>query len=223
MVDGNDVEVLDDAGKNLKKGEQVPPVEKKPELTAAAFKTLQDELNVEKGKSKRLLGESFENSKKYKDLRDSVDSDKKKQLEEKEDWKSRFEVEKLEHDETKQKHSLTKKQVLQKDLDFEVSRYATDAHDVKDVINNLNQKSLIIDEADLSVSGIKEEVVRLRTEKPFLFKQNSMPGTVTTPPGKEFVKDGKLHYNDWLKLPSKEKRARMGEVDETTQPQNVTY
>ena len=221
MVDGNDIDVLDDAGKSLKK-EKVPPVEKKPELTVETFKALQDELDVEKGKSKRLLGESFENSKKYKDLRDTVDADRKKQLEEKEDWKSRFELEKLEHDETKQKHSLTKKQVLQKDLDFEVSRYATDAHDVKDVINNLNKKSLVIDEADLSVSGIKEEVVRLRTEKPFLFKQNSMPATVTTPPGKEFVQDGKLHYNDWLKLPSKEKRARIGEVDDSTQP-HATY
>ena len=190
----------------------------KPELTVETFKALQDELDVEKGKSKRLLGESFENSKKYKDLRDTVDADRKKQLEEKEDWKSRFELEKLEHDETKQKHSLTKKQVLQKDLDFEVSRYATDAHDVKDVINNLNQKSLVIDEADLSVSGIKEEVVRLRTEKPFLFKQNSMPATITTPPGKEFAQDGKLHYKDWLKLPSKEKKARVGEVDDSTQP-----
>lgn len=217
MVDSNDIDVLDDAGKSLKK-EKVPPVVEKPELTVETFKALQDELDVEKGKSKRLLGESFENSKKYKDLRDTVDADRKKQLEEKEDWKSRFELEKLEHDETKQKHSLTKKQVLQKDLDFEVSRYATDAHDVKDVINNLNQKSLVIDEADLSVSGIKEEVVRLRTEKPFLFKQNSMPATITTPPGKEFVKDGKLHYDDWLKLPSKEKKARVGEVDDSTQP-----
>jgi len=192
------VDVIDDSGKVIKKDEKIKPDDNKdlkPDLTTEAFSKLQDQLADSESKNKRLLSESFENKKKYTTLRDSVDSDNQKKLVEKENWKELYETEKTAHEETTGKYNLTKKEVLQKSLDFEVARFATDAHDARDIINNLDRKNLVIDEATLEVSGIKEEVVRLRTDKSFLFKQNKMPTTVDTPPGNKIVPDGKLHYD----------------------------
>ena len=207
-------EEIVEPGKEVEK-EEVPP--KTETVTTEDFETLKSELAETQSTNKRLLSESKENLNKFRDLQTKLDEKDKEVLEKNEDFKALLEKERDEHTLSKTENKTLKTKMLSKSLSLAVASHATDAHDVKDVINSLDKTLLVIDESDYSVTGAKEAVENLRKDKHWLFKNNKMPPTFDNPPTK-IPTDGKLTHAQWLTLSGKDKKARMKEVDESTIP-----
>lgn len=126
--------------------------------------------------NKRLLDESYQYKQKYNGLKSEIEQKQKQSLEEQENFKELYELEKQKSMEASSKAEKLKRQALQKDMHFKVASKATDAYDVSDIIKSLPRDLLEIDEETESVSGIEEAIKHVRESKPYLFKKNNGTG-----------------------------------------------
>lgn len=144
----------------------------------------------------RVLDESKNWKSKYKSLRDQVEQDQTKKLEDGENWKELLEIEKNKAHEMSQQLSHFKKETLKQKIHFEAAKYASDAFDIDDVINNLPRDMVSIDEENLTVKGISEAIGLVKEKKPWLFNNKKSHGMVTERPVGE---NGRATYDDLSK------------------------
>lgn len=163
---------------------QVQEVETNVEETPAEvdLNALAETVEKLKGTNDRLLAESKDWKAKYQGLRLERENIEKKELEDKESWKELLEKEKNERFQIEENFKNLKKTTLKKQLQFEVARHASDAHNLDTVLNTLPTDLLQIDEDNLSISGVKECIDSLRKDHGYLFKQESSPAMVNKRP-----------------------------------------
>ena len=147
----------------------------------------------------RVLDESKNWKSKYRTLRDQVEQDQTKKLEESENWKELLEIEKNKAHEMSQQLTHFKKETLKQKIHFEAAKYAPDAFDIDDVINNLPRDMVSIDEESLTVKGVGEAIGLIKEKKPWLFNTKKSHGMATERPVGE---NGRPTYDE---LSSKDK------------------
>jgi len=135
--------------------------------------------------NERLLTESKSNKTKWQLLRDEQETAENTKLSDQEDWKTLVTKLKGEKKVENEKFQALKAKTLRKTLDFEVARWAKDAHSVDDIIHSLPSTMVDINEETFSIEGVQEAVNFLRDEKPYLFSKSQVPGTVNNRPTTE--------------------------------------
>lgn len=157
-----------------------------PEVTTEQFNQLQEQVKTLASTNDRLLSQSKDWADKYRGLRDTVDSKEKAELEASENWQELLEKEKNERHETNEKYKNLKKSALKNSLNFEVAKYANDAHDVDTLISAVIDSGLIeVSEDETSFKGVKDAVENLRNDKVFLFKKEAPATMVNSAPHQE--------------------------------------
>lgn len=141
-----------------------------------------DQLAQMKSTNSRLLGENKEKSESIRVIKDGIDSSAKKKLEDEGKTQELLELERNNVFKLNEQIKDRSKRELQKDLEIEVARYASDAHDLKDVVAALDLKSLSIDPENGEVGEVKEAVAKVREEKSYMFKLKETPNTINTRP-----------------------------------------
>jgi len=155
--------------------------EVKPEINLEELVQTVDKL---KSTNERLLSESKDWKAKYQGMRLETENREKKELEDKESWKELLEKERDEKFKIEENFKSLKKQTLKKQLQFEVAKHASDAHNIDTVLSTLPTDMLQIDEENMSVSGIKDCIDSLRKDHGYLFKSENTPSMVNKRPGK---------------------------------------
>ena len=168
---------------------------------------ISEQLNQLKATNARLLEESKSWKEKFQKTRDEMTSKERAELEKSGSKDELLERYKNEAFENAQKAEKLKKKALEKELKFEVAKYATDAHKIDAVIKNLPVAMIQLDEETLSVSGVKEAVDHLRKEDSYLFKALAHPTTVNVRPNAMTVGPKPLSQ-----LTAKEKDAKLKEA-----------
>jgi len=151
-------------------------------ISASEHQKILDQLVQQKSTNARLLTESKDNADKFRELRDNVDAKSKKKLEDEGKTEELLAIEKnnvFKLNETLKERS---KRELQKDLEIEVSRYAHNAHDLKDVVAALPLEMITIDEESGKVNGVKEAVAKVMEDKAYMFQSKETVNTVNTRP-----------------------------------------
>jgi len=161
-------------------GNQPAPAEQPAEPKV----NFEDRLAQLEATNKRLLDESKTYKTKYQSLKDEADKKENEILTAKEDYKKLLEKEREKSQQLEGKLTKVKSKTLHKSLDIEVSRYAPDAHDLELVKQSLPRDVIdaVEQDDDYSVTGVKEAIEKLKTEKPFLFKAKSIPGMANGKP-----------------------------------------
>lgn len=146
--------------------------------------------------NERLLEESKGYKNRYRELRDGVEEEKKKQLEQQENWKELLDIEKNKTHSLQENLHNTKKQVLKEKLHYEVARHAKDAFDVNDVIAALPRDMVNINDETLEVSGVADAVSLLKEKKPYFFEGKKSSGQPSMRP---IGSNGKVSYEELSK------------------------
>jgi hypothetical protein len=132
--------------------------------------------------NQRILDESKQWKSKYQGLKSDVEKNEAKKLEESENWKDLFEIEKNKSHELNEQIKHFKKETLKQKVHFEVAKHAPDAFDINDVISNLPRDILVIDEDALTVKGIEEAVSLVKEKKPYMFNNKKVHGQASSRP-----------------------------------------
>ena len=162
---------------------QVAAEESNVEGQAVDLEALQEQVAKLASQNERLLSESKNWAGKYRDLRDSVDSQQKQELEKSENWKELLEREKQEKFDLSEQMKSLRENALRQSLNFEVAKYAQDAHKVERVIGAvLDSDAVQVSDDQTSFMGVKEAIEALRNDEPYLFKQDKPVGMVNSNP-----------------------------------------
>jgi len=176
-----------------------------------SIEDLQKEIEKERNYRIKAIEESKHNAEKYKKLRDEIAKKEEEELAKSKNFEELLEREKQKNEEIFSKYNDLQKNTLRKSLMLEVAKYATDAHDINDVINNLNKDNIKMDADNFMFEGLEEEINRLKKEKWFLFKQKEMNKMINNSPSQNNT-SSKISYEEWLKLPRKEMDRRIKDV-----------
>jgi hypothetical protein len=147
--------------------------ESSSEVNLEEFNALKERVNQLSSTNARLLSESVGYKKKYTNLRDDREKQESQKLEEQENWKALLDKEKESRETLEKSYQELRKETLKKSLGLEVAKYARDAHDIKDIISNLDQESVTIDQENLTFDGLEKAVEDLRKKKGYLFSSKA--------------------------------------------------
>lgn len=166
------------------------------EETEVDSKKLMAELERLKSTNQRLLDESYQYKQKYNKTIEQQEMEKKKQLEDQENYRELYEIEKQRQEELKNQTFTLRQQALKKELHYNVAAKAGDAYDVQDVISVLPKNMIEIDEENNTVKGVEDAINFVREQKPYLFRSqartNMSDSRPTTDQGKrELTKEEK--------------------------------
>lgn len=152
------------------------------------IESLKSQIEQLESTKQRLLAESN----KYKtrkseveELREQLESYKKKELETKGDWQKRLEMEQEQRLKLQNELEGQKKKILQSNVFNEVANYAKDAYDVNDLLAQREFAQMIeVDEETLE--PVKESVHAfvdsLKEKKKYLFKGNKVASMADSKP-----------------------------------------
>jgi len=157
----------------------------------------QEQLELAKQSKDRMLEESKSWKSKFQEANAKLEEKETADLESKEEWKELLDKTKNEKFHLENDLKTARKRNLQQKINFEVARYAGNAHDVNDVISALDENLLSVENDD--VLGIEEAVKKLKGEKSYLF-DTKRPGTVTKRPGDMLPED-----KSWSQMTETEK------------------
>lgn len=144
---------------------------------------LQEKIKALESSLERVEGESKKHASKYRTLRDSVEEEKKKELEQSENWQKRFEMEREANEKLKADFEGLKENSLYQDLNYQVSKYAPDARKMERVVSAiLDGKGLTVSENGMSFDGVPEAIELLRNEEEYLFKPKQPANMVNKNP-----------------------------------------
>lgn len=172
---------------------EVNSEETQPEIDVNELQAKLDKLEQS---NKRLLDESYGYKQKYNSLKSEHEERQKHQLEEQENYKELYELERKKANDALTEAQEARRKALKKDMHFKVASRAGDANDVEDVIHNLKKYGrdvLQIDEETETINGIDEALEIVRKEKPWLFKKQNSTGMVDSRPKGD---NGKKSWND---------------------------
>jgi hypothetical protein len=151
---------------------------------------LQKRIEQLEASNKRLLEESKGFKEKYKSSASEVQKKEEQIAMEKGDLQKLLEIERTRTAEVSAELNGMKHKVLSQELRSTVSRFAQDAIDLEDLMNQPAFAPILKDAVDpetLSVNPdkAKQFTDELRKAKPHLFKAASQPGVVTQKPGSQ--------------------------------------
>ena len=167
---------------DLKKEPESATTTTTPDLQSELME-VKRQLERERESKERILAESKEYKGKWQDYRDQMSAEETRQLESDKNWKALLEKERASNAEKERMMRDRDKTILRKELNYQVSRAASDANDVADIISALPTDLIEINEADGTINGVNEAVSKLRIDKPYLFKKANAPETINTRPG----------------------------------------
>jgi molecular chaperone GrpE (heat shock protein) len=140
----------------------------------------------------RLLHES----KKYKTKAQSVNAEKEsleeKTLIESKNWEEILARRERKIQELTSDLEAKDKRVAKKEFEFSVSRYAGDAKDSRDVINNIDRGLIAFNDSTQEFEGIEDAINDVRSRKPWLFKERPSEKTVNHRPPSNGPKEKSL-------------------------------
>lgn len=153
------------------------------------FNQLKSELESLRNTNARLLNEKKEIKSKYQETVAEREQREREELKAKEDWKGMYSRIESEKKDLESKYKSARKDAFRKNVYFEVSKLASDAHDVDDVINNLSINDDNLDLDKLELNDVAHQIDELKKGKPWLFKQ-STPSMNTSQPGYKEESEG---------------------------------
>lgn len=168
------------------------------ELTAMVEKQ-QATIESLSSSKERILEESKDYKTKFNSLRTEVEGAERLKLEDSENWKELLDIEKNKNFDAQEEMKTLKQRTVRSNINLAVSRLAPDAHDTEDLMKLLEFGDMQINE-DLSVSGLDNLVKGIRESKPWMFKDQTAPGQVSSRPG-----SGAPAKVDWKTLSIDEK------------------
>lgn len=145
------------------------------------LKAILEQVEQLKSTNARLLSESKQNADKYREIRDKYAAKEKLELEEKENWKERLDIEKNEKMELADKYKSLKKQTLEKELKFNVAQMTAGIQlnkgvTIDHVINEvLNTGIVEMNEDESGFNGLKDAFEKVKSEAVFLFDHKKAP------------------------------------------------
>ena len=155
--------------------------------------------------NERLLSESKTNKSKYQTLKSEVETKEHDDLTKNQKWEELLEIQKNKSFELEEKNKTIRQDVLRKEINFQVARYAKDAYDVDDVISSLPKDMLNIDYENLEINGVKEAIELVRESKKHLFNTGVRShGMTSEPPAEYKEKEKELSLAELLLQGSKE-------------------
>lgn len=133
----------------------------------------------------RLLKESQEHKLKAKSLLSEKEEKEKTELEGKEKYKEAYILAQKKLQEKDSQLAQLKRVNINKTIDAELAKLASDAHSVDAVKKLINTDILDIVEEndDIKISGLKEALDVARKDMPYLFKAASQAKTMSAKPG----------------------------------------
>lgn len=166
-------------------GQTVTTTEESVKTETPSAEQLLAEFNALKATNARLLKESQEHKQKAKSLLSEKEDKEKQELEGKEKFKEAYQMALKKLTDKEAELSKLKKVNINKTIDAELAKLASDAHSVEDVKKFLPVDILdIIEENDdIKISGLKEALDVTRKEKPYLFKTASQAKVMSAKPG----------------------------------------
>lgn len=161
-------------------------------MSAEQMQELAERVKQLEASKERILAESKEYKNRYQSLKNEVSEKEKETLEEAGNYQELLEKERNAKRELEAKTQQLRKQTLRSNLVSEVARYAPDAFDVADVMNNLPESNLVMDDEALTVGGVKEAVALVKQSKPWLFDNRRTTGMVSAKPMADVPKEETL-------------------------------
>ena len=168
---------------------ELETVEQPTTVSMEEFNELKAQFENLTSSKDRILSESKDYKSKYNTMRKEQEAKQVESMEKKEEWKDLLEQERSKSYELEGKYKSAQKKAVLKDVNFQVSRLAGDAHDVDDVINSLNLTEDQINFDTGEVNGISGLIDGLRKNKPYLFKTDVPKMNQTNPKFKEEKKE----------------------------------
>jgi len=141
------------------------------------------EINALKATNERILNEARGTKEKYQTLKATTEQEEKDKLTENEDWKTLVGKAEEKVATVTEQLKATKVKALKTELRNEVFKFAKDAFDVADIVNNLDSSMIEVNEEDMTFKGIEEAVTALRTKKSNLFDTGKKGTMVDGRPG----------------------------------------
>ena len=160
----------------------VEEVQPTVEELSEQLKQFQEKVSQLTSTNERLLTESKQNKEKYQSVKAETEREKEERLRAEGKWKEALEITENKLFEKDKSIKQVKQAALSKEINFQVAKYASNAHDLGVILNSLDRNILSINEDDLNVSGVEDAVNKLREEKPFLFKTKVETGMVESRP-----------------------------------------
>jgi len=166
-------------------GQTVAKVEEPAKTETPSAEQVLAELSALRATNQRLLKESQENKQKAKSLLSEKENKEKDDLEGKEKFKEAYQMALKKLQDKDLEISKMRKVNINKTIDVELAKYASDAHNIDDVKKFLPVDLLDIVEEndDIKIHGLKEAVDATRKERTYLFKTTSQAKVMTAKPG----------------------------------------
>ena len=157
-------------------GQTTEGAEGQNNVTPEMIEKLQSQLDHLKSTNDRLLNESKDWKAKYQGVKDEVTNTKKAELEKEGKLEELLELERNKAHEYQQAVSKMKRDNMKASLKFEVAKFAKDAHDIEDVVRNINFDMVDYNEDSNSFANVDAAVAAVKQSRPYLFMQNNKPG-----------------------------------------------
>ena len=151
--------------------------------------TLEERLSQVEKTNQRLLAESKDYKTKYQTLKEEQEKKEKETLTQKEDWKKLLDQEREERAAERSKFKTFKHNTVSKLLEFEILKHAPDAQ--PEAIGLIKQSlpadmiSAIEEDDEIKLTGVKEGIDKVKKEKTFLFKSQTVPQMMGAKPGSQ--------------------------------------
>lgn len=156
--------------------------EQSPQFDPTKVAALVERLDQLEATNKRLLEESKVNKQKAKDYRSQIEAREEDDLRESKNFEELLAVKENRNKELESRLQDLELKTKTKSLQIEVSRHATNAHDMNDVFNNLPKDKIAYNESTGAFEGVDEAVRMIKESKPWLFKSESIPSMASSKP-----------------------------------------
>lgn len=146
-------------------------------VTVDQVKNLEEQVKSLMATNERLVHEHKKYKSRAEEVESSLEDMEKQKLQEAGKTEELLELEKNKSHEATLKAKKFEREAKKRALQLEVASRARDAHDVMDVVKNLNPELISYDDDLGMIKGIDDAVKEIRKAKPYLFSSNSVPAT----------------------------------------------
>ncbi len=136
---------------------------------------MQAKLNQLASSNERLLKESKDWKAKYNGVKEEVTSTKKEELEREGKLSELLELERNKSHEIQQQVAKMKRDNMKAALKYEVAKHAKDAHNIDDIVRNIDIDMIDYNEDNNSFANVDMAVDAVRKDRTYLFLGKSAP------------------------------------------------
>ena len=154
---------------------QVNGSEGNENVTPEMIEEMQAKLNQLASSNERLLKESKDWKAKYNGVKEEVTSTKKEELEREGRLSELLELERNKSHEIQQQVAKMKRDNMKAALKYEVAKHAKDAHNIDDIVRNIDIDMIDYNEDNNSFANVDMAVDAVRKDRTYLFLGKSAP------------------------------------------------